>query len=50
MKMGPRDPGGQWGWLAAYGIGVVLFAVIIRRKECRRCPNLSCPLNVVTIR
>lgn len=37
--------GGQWVWLAAYGIGAALFASVIRAKECRRCPNRSCPLN-----
>ncbi len=41
--------GGQWGWLAVYGIGAALFGSVIRRTECRRCPNLSCPLNAVII-
>lgn len=40
--------GGQWGWLAAYGIGASLFGSVVRRKECRRCPNASCPLNALS--
>jgi len=40
--------GGQWGWLAAYGLAAAFLAVVQTRKECRRCPNLSCPLNAVS--
>lgn len=39
--------GGQYLWASAALWGLVMFFWTLRRNTCRRCVNLSCPLNAV---